>query len=108
MDRELYMRAGAWLEAHREELAADIMRLVRIPSVSDPASGTAPFGEGCRRVMDEMLQIGREHGFVAENYGYYVGSIGTGEKNWDNMIGFWNHLDVVPAGTAGGMNPFSR
>lgn len=106
MDRELYMRAGAWLEAHREELAADIMRLVRIPSVSDPASGTAPFGEGCRRVMDEMLQIGREHGFVAENYGYYVGSIGTGEKNWDNMIGFWNHLDVVPAGNGWRYEPF--
>ena len=56
MDRELYMRAGAWLEAHREELAADIMRLVRIPSVSDPASGTAPFGEGCRRVMESCMK----------------------------------------------------
>ena len=106
MDQELYERAGAWFEAHRKELVQDIVRLVRIPSVSDPDSGKPPFGAACREVMDEMLQIGREHGFVTENYDYRVGSIGTGEKNWENMIGFWNHLDVVPAGNFWEYEPF--
>ena len=106
MDQELYERAGVWFEAHREELVQDIVRLVRIPSVSDPDSGKPPFGAACREVMDEMLQIGREHGFVTENYDYRVGSIGTGEKNWENMIGFWNHLDVVPAGNFWEYEPF--
>ena len=59
MDRELYRKIDAWFEAHREELIRDIIRLVRIPSVSDPASGTVPFGAACRRAMDEMLEIGR-------------------------------------------------
>ena len=68
MDSKLYARVDAWFEAHKEELIRDIIRLVRIPSVSDPSSGEAPFGEGCRRAMDEMLQIGREHGFVTEDY----------------------------------------
>ena len=106
MDSKLYARVDAWFEAHKEELIRDIIRLVRIPSVSDPSSGEAPFGEGCRRAMDEMLQIGREHGFVTEDYDHYVGSIGTGEKNWDNMIGFWNHLDVVPVGNGWEHEPF--
>ena len=106
MDRELYRKIDAWFEAHREELIRDIIRLVRIPSVSDPASGTVPFGAACRRAMDEMLEIGREHGFVTENYDYYVGRIGSAEKNWDNMIGFWNHLDVVPVGNGWEYEPF--
>ena len=106
MDRKLYRKIDAWFEAHREELIRDIIRLVRIPSVSDPASGTAPFGAACRRAMDEMLEIGREHGFVTENYDYYVGRIGSAEKNWDNMIGFWNHLDVVPVGNGWEYEPF--
>lgn len=106
MDRKLYRKIDAWFEAHREELIRDIIRLVRIPSVSDPASGTVPFGAACRRAMDEMLEIGREHGFVTENYDYYVGRIGSAEKNWDNMIGFWNHLDVVPVGNGWEYEPF--
>ena len=106
MEQKLYERISAWMEEHREELIRDIMRLVRIPSVSDPVSGTRPFGAPCREAMDEMLKIAEEHGFVTENYDYYVGSIGTGEKNWENMIGFWNHLDVVPAGNGWKYEPF--
>ena len=106
MDRELYRKIDAWFEAHREELIQDIIRLVRIPSISDPDSGTAPFGPACRRAMDEILKIGKEHGFAAENYDYYVGRIGSPEKNWDNMIGFWNHMDVVPVGNGWEYEPF--
>ena len=31
---------------------------------------------------------------------------GPGKENWDNMIGFWNHLDVVPAGNGWRYEPF--
>lgn len=106
MDGELYQRVDAWFEAHREDMVRDIMRLVRIPSVSDPDAVEKPFGKGCRDCLDEMLAIGREHGFDTENYDYYVGRIGEKEKNWENMIGFFNHLDVVPAGNDWETPPF--
>lgn len=107
MDRELYRKISAWFDAHRESMVRDIMRLVRISSVSDPNGPDGPFGTGCKKCLDEMLKIGAEHGFYTENYEYYVGSIGPKEKHWDNMIGFWNHLDVVPAGNDWDYEAFS-
>lgn len=106
MDKDVYQKVSDWFETHKEEMERDIMRLVRIGSVSDPTALEKPFGRECRECLDEMLKIGREHGFDTENYEYYVGSIGTKEKNWDNMIGFWNHLDVVPVGNQWEYQPF--
>lgn len=107
MDRELYNKISRWFEDHRDEMTRDIIRLVRIPSISSPQeSDEAPFGEGCRDCLEEMLALGREHGFCTENYGNRVGSIGSRDKDWDNMIGFWNHLDVVPVGNQWTYEPF--
>lgn len=93
------------------------MRLVRIPSISVPygedgrwetkAALETPFGQPCRDCLEEMLAIGREHGFYTESYGNRVGSIGEREKDWDSMIGFWNHMDVVPAGNQWRFEPFA-
>jgi len=106
VDKIMYSRISEWFDAHKESIVEDIMRLVRIGSVSDPDAPDKPFGLACRKCMDEMLCIGREHGFYTENYEYYVGSIGSKEKNWNNMIGFWNHLDVVPVGNDWDYEPF--
>ncbi len=116
MDKKLYEKVGIWLEQHRKQMEKDIMRLVRIPSISAPWGGggvsgreeasEAPFGQPCRDCLEEMLAIGREHGFYTENYGNRVGSIGEREKDWDNMIGFWNHMDVVPVGNQWKYEPF--
>lgn len=106
MNKDLYQKVSDWFELHKEDMIEDIMRLVRIGSISDPQAPQKPFGAACRLCMDEMLKIGQEHGFYTENYEYYVGSIGTKEKNWDNMIGFWNHLDVVPVGANWVYQPF--
>ena len=81
---------NTWFDEHREQMTTDIMRLVRFPSVSQPQEGEAPFGEACRDCLEEMLALGREHGFYTENYKNYVGSIGEQKKDWKNMIGFWN------------------
>lgn len=106
MDRELYEKVGGWLERHKDAMVEDIKRLVRIESVSRPGTDDTPFGRGCVQALEEMLAIGREHGFHCENHGDMVGSIGGEEKDWDNLIGFWNHLDVVPTGNGWENGPF--
>ncbi|MCI8529654.1 MAG: M20 family metallopeptidase [Lachnospiraceae bacterium] len=106
VDREIYNKVSMWFEAHKEEMIKDIIRLVRIESISQPGKDDTPFGKGCLRALEEMLQIGREHGFYAENYDNVVGSIGNKNKNWDNLVGFWNHLDVVPVGNGWEYDPF--
>ncbi len=106
MMQKWYPAIDEWMEGHKEELVRDIARLVRIASISGEGSEGAPFGRECRAALEEMLLIGQEHGFHTENYEYYVGSIGEKEKNWENTIGFWNHLDVVPVGNDWQYEPF--
>lgn len=106
MDRELYEKVSAWFDGHKDAMVEDIKRLVRIDSVSRPGTDGTPFGKGCAQALEEMLAIGREHGFTCENHGGIVGSIGGEEKHWDNLIGFWNHLDIVPTGSGWENGPF--
>lgn len=105
-DQDTYAKVSAWFDTHKEDMIRDIRRLVQIPSISRPGEDGKPFGQGCADALELMLQIGREHGFHTENYEDYVGSIGGKEKNWKNLIGFWNHLDVVPVGEGWEYPPF--
>ena len=107
-DDEVYARVSQWFDDHMDELTEDIKRIVRFPSVADhnakPEEG--PFGQACRDVLDHMLSLGREYGFHTENKEYYVGTIGTEQPDWNNTIGMWNHLDVVPTGVGWAHDPF--
>lgn len=98
--KDLEQRAERWIEKHKENLIADISRLVKIRSVSDPTNGTeaAPYGEGCKRVLEEALTIGREHNFKTTLYDNRVGAMWYHEGSWEETIGFWGHMDVVPEG----------
>lgn len=105
---QIQKQVTAWMQEHREEIVRDIFRLVRIPSISNLGSGVEPFGQPCRDVLDEMLQIGREQGFHTKNYEYRCGALwleGT-EEDAENSIGFWGHLDVVPPGNNWEYSPF--
>jgi succinyl-diaminopimelate desuccinylase len=86
-----------WIKDHENEMIADIAALVRHPSVSkyNPSSKKS-YGEACAAALDEMLALGKKYGFDTANADYQCGVIkyGNGQKS----IGFWGHLDVVPAG----------
>ena len=106
ISEDVLKRIDQWFDDHREELITDLKRIVRIPSVSAKGEEGGPYGRGCKEALDEMLQIGREHGFHTESYEDYVGSIGLKEKNLNNTIGFWNHMDIVPIGNNWKYDPF--
>lgn len=119
-EAELQRTIREWLLNNRSRLEADISRLVRIRSVSEKNPETAPYGQGCRDAMDEMLAIGREHGFQQLNDDYHVGSLwlerdrtarmlpgsqehmnpgGTcSQQDSLPVLAIWGHLDVVPEG----------
>ena len=86
-----------WVSDKMPQLVKDLTRICRIPSVAVvPEDKKAPYGPECVRVLDEMLQIGKEYGLDTKNFDSCVGRIryGDGEKS----IGIWSHLDVVPVG----------
>ena len=83
-----------WIKSHKEEMIADLMRLIRIDSQKGEASPGKPFGEGPARVLDEAARMLGGYGLTVTNYDNYVvtGDYGTGEKELDILA----HLDVVP------------
>ena len=89
-----------WVYSKRIDIISDIERIVNIRSVATEEEAIKPFGKGCRKVLDEMLQISAEKGFCTENYDYYLGSVSYGEKedNSKATLGLWGHLDVIPEG----------
>lgn len=94
-----------WVSDKMPQLVKDLTRICRIPSVAVVTEDKKPpYGPECVRVLDEMLQIGKEYGLDTKNFDSCVGRIryGDGEKS----IGIWSHLDVVPVGGYWEHDPF--
>lgn len=93
------------IDALREELAALTIRLVNIKSVQEAPLPGAPFGEGPKRVLDEVLRLGKEAGFACVDYGVGVVSLALKEETPD--LGIWLHGDVVPEGNGWTFQPYN-
>ena len=96
--RSFRQTARAWIDAHAEEMIADLQAFTRIRSVSraDLAAPGAPFGPECRQMLDFALDHARKMGFETEDHEGYCGSAIYGDKN--NALGIIAHIDVVPEG----------
>lgn len=96
-----------WIDDRRDQLLAELAELVAVPSVSDASATVKPFGQGCRDVLDLMLQKGENAGFAVQNFDNYVGSVlyDVGADS-ANTIGIWAHLDVVPEGDNWQTDPY--
>ena len=70
------------------------------------ASQYPPFGKGCRDVLEEMLHIGEENGFLVQNFDNYVGKISYAASPQADTIGIWAHLDVVEEGEGWEYEPY--
>ncbi len=105
MDQALIEQLDKQIDELRSELAARTIRLVNIKSVQEPAVPGAPFGEGPRRVLDEVLSWGREDGFYNTDYGVGVISLALEEGAPD--LGIWLHGDVVPEGADWKFDPYN-
>lgn len=85
------------IEASREQLEADTIRMIAIRSVKGAPLPGAPFGPGPRAMLDEALRMGAEAGFHTRDYG--VGVVSMSLKEGQPDLGIWLHGDVVPEGT---------
>ncbi len=96
----------AWVEAHEEEMVEDVLRLVRIPSVAQPSPDpAAPFGPACAQALDEGLALCRRYGFQTRDITHRCG-VALWPGRQPEMLGIFNHLDVVPAGDGWDTPPF--
>ena len=91
----LHQKISAYIQQYRNDIIKDIKRLVDIESVRTEGGEGAPFGSGFARALDEAKKIGADMGFVVQDYDGYCASLSTGPTQRE--IGFFAHLDVVPA-----------
>lgn len=96
-----------WIYSRKDDIAADLIRLVKIESVSHPNDAVAPFGQKCRDVLDEYEKTARSLGLCTKNFDYAcVGASLEMPDDIADSIGIWTHADVVPVGDGWTYPPF--
>lgn len=85
-----------YIDAHKEEMLADIIELCKIDSAKGPYAEGKPFGQGPFEALAKGLEIGEKYGFAITNYDNYVGTIDLNDK--EKQLDILAHLDIVPGG----------
>lgn len=80
----------------KDEMLASIQQNMRIESVKGEAKPDAPYGEGPKAALDDLLALGEKMGFKTGHADNRMGWIEYGEG--EEMVGVLGHVDVVPAG----------
>lgn len=85
------------VKKNQDQLISNMQDLLRIDSVliENPNSKDAPFGEGIRKSLDFLLELGKKYGFKTKNINNVAGHIEYGDG--EEIIGILCHVDVVPA-----------
>ena len=85
-----------FIDEHRDEMVADIVRLCSINSQRSEYVEGAPFGDGPRKALALALSMAEKYGFDITNYDNYAGAIDLNDK--EKGLDILAHLDVVPEG----------
>ena len=96
-NKEVTERIDNFITENKEQIVEELMELVRIPSVREEGSDDAPFGNGCKAVINAIAELYQKHGYYTkkENNNRYVMSY-YGNRT-EKQIGIFSHADVVPA-----------
>ncbi len=105
MNAQLLGKIDELIEKYEGELVENTVRLVNIKSEQGEAKPGAPFGEGPRKVLDEVLEMGDNEGLFTTDYN--VGVVSLAMKKSEPDLGIWIHGDVVPAGDGWNFEPYS-
>lgn len=105
MNNDLIAKIDKLIEDSRADLVADTIKLVNIKSVQGEPLPGAPFGEGPRKVLDAVLEMGEKEGFFTTDY--HVGVVSVAMKEGQPDLGIWAHGDVVPEGDGWSFQPYN-
>lgn len=93
------------VKANKEIFLSGLRQIMQIESVEEKPKPEAPFGEGPKQALNQVLLLAENMGFQTGVVNHAVGYAQLGENNQD-YIGVLGHLDVVPAGDGWNYPPF--
>lgn len=97
-------QVSRWIDERRDAMTDDLRDLVRLRSVADKNAPVAPFGQGCRDALAQMLALGSRDGLLPRDYDGYAGCVREADRPCD--IALWGHLDVVDEGSGWRYPPY--
>lgn len=96
----------AYLAQHRDEIAANLRSLVRIPSMQEKATDEYPYGAPCARALDFCADLCRSKGLTVQNYGYRCMEAGLSPQRQGRRLVLASHADVVQPDDENLYDPF--
>lgn len=89
---------------YKDELIKDLMGLLSIDSVKGESVKDAPVGEGPKKALEYMIELGAKEGLPTKVVANLAGHIEFGKG--DELFGVLGHVDVVPPGKGWTSEPF--
>lgn len=104
MSDPIVQKLHEWLRAHEQELLADTVAMLKIPSLEGTPEPNAPYGPENRKALDLALKLAADSGMKTTDLEGHIGygEFGQGER----LIVSLGHLDVVPTGPGWKFDPF--
>lgn len=98
------MNIGSNILKYREDIIAEIRRLIGIRSVKDVPEEGKPYGAGIAQALEYMLALGERLGFRSAQVDGYAGHIEFGDG--EEIVAVLVHLDTVAEGDGWSSDPF--
>lgn len=104
MSDPIVAKLHEWLRAHEEELLADTVAMLQIPSLEGEPGPNAPYGAENRRALDLALGLAEKYGMKTTDLEGHLGYADFGQGS--GLVMSLGHLDVVPTGPGWKHDPF--
>lgn len=98
------MDAKQLVSKYKDDLINDLIGLLSIDSVKGESVKDAPVGEGPKKALEFMIELGAKEGLPTKTVDNLAGHIEFGEGK--DLFGVLGHVDVVPAGKGWTSDPF--
>ena len=85
-----------YIEDHKDEMFADIIKLCEINSEKSEAKEGTPYGVGTYEALVLTDKMSKEYGFKTKNYDNRVLAVDFNDK--ETQLDILAHVDVVPVG----------
>ena len=100
-DEEIILKIKEEVKKIQPELIEKIRELVSIYSIQTEPEENAPFGKGPAEALDKALEISEKLGFNTANIDNKIGYaeyVSEEIRDYEEYIGIFGHVDVVPLG----------
>lgn len=98
-------KINVWFDAHKDEMIADLAKLISVKSVAGAPKGDMPYGEGSYKALMTAKEIIEAKGFGTQVYGNAV--LSADMNCGQAQLAMLAHVDVVPEGEGWSTDPYT-